>query len=579
MSKLPLIVGLGGINAAGRSSGHHGYKRMVAESLHDTDMASTWTDLSNRMCIKARDETLRTNHIEEAKAGTLIRKISLFDTDNVPVNKKSKSEEAANLLQSETTPIPISSAGQIPEGFDIGAGYKSKNHPRGMCLTIYSASDLVSSLGISWETLTSLTSPDKIAVYASSALGQIDQFSLAGLVGNPLNGGRVSSKMLPLSMPDMPANFVNSYVLNSLGTTTACIGACASFLYNLKRGVDDIKQGKAQICIVGTAEAPVERNVIAGFAAMGALAEDHQLRKLDGSEQTNNRRATRPFSTNAGFTIAESGQFMMLMSDELALQCGANVLGALPDVFINADGNKKSISAPGVGNYITMMKAAALGDALLAGKLSQTYVQAHGTGTPQNRVTESHILNEVAKTYGLSNWRVTSIKSYVGHSIASAAGDQLASALGAWQYGWLPGIKTIDHIADDVHQSNLNILMQDQAFDPAQNEVPATIINSKGFGGNNASALVLSPQQAMVMLKQKHGETIMTDWRNKNESVAQKSRDNDVKAVHGNEAILYNFGNDLLDYDDLSFSKESIQLKGQKKDIKMPNGMEFVSYL
>ena len=226
-----------------------------------------------------------------------------------------------------------------------------------------------------------------------------------------------------------------------------------------------------------------------------------------------------------------------------------------------------------------MMKAAAPGDVLLAEKLSQTYVQAHGTGTPQNRVTESHIINEVAKIYGLNDWRVTSIKSYVGHSIGSAAGDQLASALGVWQYGWLPGIKTIDHIADDVHQSNLDILMQDQAFDLPQNEVPATIINSKGFGGNNASALVLSPQQTLAMLRQKHGHTAMGEWQNKNESVAQNSRDKDEKAMNGNEAIIYNFGNDLLDYEDLLLSKESIQIKGQKQAIKMPDGTEFDSYL
>ena len=577
MSRLPVIVGLGGINAAGRSSGFHGYKRMVAESLSKDTMHSTWTDLSHRMALKTPDQELNVQHIEHATAGTLIRKISLFDTENVACNKKD-SEHPEHLLKS-TQPLGVSSGGQLPEGFDLAGTYTSRNHPRGLSLTVFGASDLLSSLGISWNTLSSLVSPDQVSVYASSALGQVDEYSLAGLAGNPLNGGRVSSKMLPLSMPDMPANFINSYVLNSLGTTSAAIGACASFLYNLKRGVEDIKNGAAQISIVGTAEAALTPQVISGFAAMGALGEDHQLRKLDGSEYTNNRRACRPFSTNAGFTIAESGQFVMLMSDELALKSGANILGSVPDVFINADANKKSISAPGVGNYITMMKAASLANSILKGNLHKTHVQAHGTGTPQNRVTESHILNEVAKTFGLNNWDVTSVKSYVGHSIGSAAGDQLACALGSFQYGVIPGIKTIDHIAEDVHNSHLNILMQDKEFDLAQHEMQASIINSKGFGGNNASALLLSPEQTKTMLKQKHGDATLTSYLNSNEKVALSSKQNDELAVQGEEKAVYHFGNHVISDEQLSLSTTEIKVAGAEKAIPMPKAAEFSAYL
>ena len=43
-------------------------------------------------------------------------------------------------------------------------------------------------------------------------------------------------------------------------------------------------------------------------------------------------------------------------------------------------------------------KAAALAQGILGKDVDKTFVMAHGTGTPQNRVTESHILNEVAKT-------------------------------------------------------------------------------------------------------------------------------------------------------------------------------------
>ena len=69
---------------------------------------------------------------------------------------------------------------------------------------------------------------------------------------------------------------------------------------------------------------------------------------------------------------------------------------------------------------------------------NNSFVHAHGTGTPANRTTESHILNEIASTYGIKSWPVTGIKSYLGHSMAPASGDQLVTALGTWNKGVIP---------------------------------------------------------------------------------------------------------------------------------------------
>ncbi|GIS69701.1 MAG: hypothetical protein CM1200mP9_05220 [Gammaproteobacteria bacterium] len=91
------------------------------------------------------------------------------------------------------------------------------------------------------------------------------------------------------------------------------------------------------------------------------------------------------------------------------------------------------------------------------GLQKRSYIHAHGTGTPQNRVTESEIMNELAKTFGITNWPVAAVKAYLGHTLAPAAGDQLTSALGTWKYGLIPGIATIDHLAEDVHASHLTI--------------------------------------------------------------------------------------------------------------------------
>lgn len=614
MIKLPVIVGFGGINAAGRSSHSHSYKRMVCDALSADEMASTWQDLAHRMGLPV-DNQVSADTIATIKDGTLIRRLKNFDPNHVTCHHKAMLEPGdhpaelhlkqhklsadiasqaditdlpdAMISAKIKTPLPVlipdnkrsevSSAGEIPTGFDPSQLYHSHHHPRGLILTVYGASDALNSLGIEWAEILKHVKPDEISVYAGSGLAQVDEHSYGGLFRQPLCGNRINSKMLPLAFAEMPADFINSYILNSVGTTGNNIGACASFLYNLRLGCSDIQQGKSRVAIVGNAEAPVVFDIMEGFRAMSALATDQSLCELDKTEQPNHRRACRPFSTNTGFTLAESAQFFILMDDELALELGATIYGSVADTFVSADANKKSIASPGVGNYITVAKAAALGKAMLGqAGLQNTYVQAHGTGTPQNRTTESHILNEVAKTFGIHSWPVSAVKSYVGHSISVAAGDQLCATLGVWQHGWIPGIKTIDHIAEDVEHSHLNILMDHM---PIQTDASqAVIINSKGFGGNNASSLILSPNQTLQMLTQRYGQSTLSAYRKKNETVREQQIIRDAAACQGQERIVYNFGHSVMDASSVILTQQSVRLSEFEQAIDLPQINPFATY-
>ena len=615
MAKLPLIVGLGGINAAGRSSGFHSYKRLVCDALQADVMANTWQDLAQRMGLDTRD--INADIIAQIKAGTLVRRTTTFDPQAVPFQRKAKLAAGAtpitfqlkksklpqtipanwsitevdsktvavvvagdfDTLIHDSVSYPVSSAGNIPTGFDLDKLYNARSHPRGLKLTVYGASDALNSLGIDWDSILELINPDEVSVYAGSALGQVDENSFGGMLSAYFKGGRVSSKMMAMALAEMPADFINSYVINSAGTTGTNMGACASFLYNLRQGMLDIQSGKSKVAIVGNAEAPVETGVMEGFRVMGALAEDDQLKALDNSDTVDNRRACRPFSSNAGFTMAESAQFVVLMDDELALELGVTIYGSVADVFINADANKKSISAPGIGNYVTVAKATALAKAILGEDgLQHTFVQAHGTGTPQNRVTESHILSEVAKSFNIENWPVTAIKSYVGHSMGAAAGDQLVASLGVWQHGWIPGIKTIDHIADDVHQANLNILTEHQFVGDKGQEMQAVILNAKGFGGNNATGLILSPAQTLTMLEAKYGAAVVSAYQNKNIAVQQRASDKDSNACGGDETIRYEFGNAVIDESGVAISAHEVRLQGFSNAIQLAQQNPYQDY-
>ncbi len=424
-----------------------------------------------------------------------------------------------------------------------------------------------------------MVAPDQFAVYSGSAMGQLDADGYAGLLQNPVIGKRPSSKHCALGLPEMPGDFVNAYVLGSVGETAGIIGACATFLYNVKRGMDDIRRGDKRIVIVGNSEAPVNPYVIDGYRVMGALAEDEELMKLDASDQCDHRRACRPFSSNAGFTVAEASVWIVLMDDELAMQHGAQIMGSVGDVFVNADGYKKSIPGPGIGNYLTVAKAVASARAILGEDLLRTgtYMQAHGTGTPQNRVTESHILNEVAQKFGLERWLVGAVKCYVGHSMAPAGGEQLAAILGAWQDGWVPGITTIDHIADDVHQDALHLPMQHTEIDPTAK--PGAFVNSKGFGGNNATGLFLSPQHTLGMLQKRWGKDRLMELQRKQEAVVARAQTYDANADNGSVAPIYQFGEGVVDGQDLELDDRHISIPGfpNPVDLNIANPYEDMS--
>jgi acetoacetyl-[acyl-carrier protein] synthase len=197
----------------------------------------------------------------------------------------------------------------------------------------------------------------------------------------------------------------------------------------------------------------------------------------------------------------------------------------------------------------------------------RTYIHAHGTGTPQNRVTESHIINEMAMKFGMTKWPVSAIKCYVGHSLGPASGDQLAATLGVWEDGIIPGIKTIEYLADDVYHSHCDYLMEDK--DVGADSIDATFINAKGFGGNNSTAGILAPHVTTRMLEKKHGKDALTKHARKNESVKEKARQYDHDTIAGKTAPIYHFGKDVVEGYDLEFSDTQINIPGYDKSISI----------
>jgi len=333
--------------------------------------------------------------------------------------------------------------------------------------------------------------------------------------------------------------------------------------------LQDLATGKTKVAVVGGAESGITQEVIDGFYTMGALGTKKGLMALDGSSEPDYRRACRPFSDNCGFTIAESAQTVVLMADELAMKLGAQVFGTVADVFVSADGFKKSISGPGIGNHITVAKAAGLVKNLLGEDAlrHRSYVHAHGTGTPQNRVTESQIFSQVAQAFKIPEWDVTAIKCYLGHTMATAGGDQMSSALGTWNSGIIPGINTIDHLADDVHTQNLAFALKHKQV--GADNIDACLLNAKGFGGNNATSVVLSPNQSWSFLTKKHGQSIVNEWKLRSEKTAEKASEYDAAALKGEHNVVYKFDHNVRDEQHVSMTDKELHVEGYEHAISL----------
>lgn len=635
MSSLPVIVGFGGFNAAGRSSFHHAYKRMVIESLPASEQEETLLGLATMMKLvrfengrffdNARENNQQTLTPEEVVErfseqilnSTLIRTIekSHFDVNavhwqkNVTMHSADKAGICFELTRKQLPePIPsnwqltdidkdrvkiniigevdfkvdtyrecpVKVAGQLPSGFNPEDHYNARFHPRALQMAIMGASDAIRSLGMEWKIIADAVKPDEIGVYASNAMSQLDENGFGGMLQSRLKGGRVSTKQCPLGLNTMPADFVNAYVLGNVGHTSAIVGACASFLYNLSAAIEDIKSGKRRVAVVGNAEAPILPEVIDGYATMGALASEDNLKRLDQSDTVDHRRASRPFGENCGFTIAESTQYVVLMDDALALELGADIHGAVSDVFINADGYKKSISAPGPGNYITMAKAVAAARAIVGDESvrERSFIQAHGSSTPANRTTESRIFHDVAKIFDIQNWPVTAAKAYLGHPLSPASAEQLVVSLGVFKHGFIPGIKTIDKVADDVFDERLNISTTD--IDKGAGNIDVAFLNSKGFGGNNATATLLSPHVVDSMLAKRYSSEDIAAYESRREQVREKAMAYDLSANQGNFDTIYHFGQDLIKEDDIQMTEQEIRIAGFANpiDLRMKNPFE-----
>lgn len=243
--------------------------------------------------------------------------------------------------------------------------------------------------------------------------------------------------------------------------------ACSSAANALMLGARMLKAGEADIVVAGGAEA-LSLFHLNGFRSLMIL--DHE--------------SCRPFdATRAGLNLGEGAAFLVMETEE-----GARRRGVTPHAYLTGYGNacdafhQTASSDNGEGAYLAMTEALQMAG-LKPSDIQ--YVNAHGTGTPNNDLSESMALKLV---FGENMPLVSSTKSFTGHTTSASGSIESVICLLALQHQFVP--------------ANLG---WSQAIDggivPTMGEdhchLQHVVCNSFGFGGNDTS-LVFSLSPATV---------------------------------------------------------------------------------
>jgi 3-oxoacyl-[acyl-carrier-protein] synthase II len=258
------------------------------------------------------------------------------------------------------------------------------------------------------------------------------------------------------------------------GSPVATSTACASGATAIQLGVEAIRRGETEAALVVGTDASVNPESLIRFSLLSALSTSN-----DPPEG-----AARPFSKDRdGFVMAEGAGALVLESLAHARARGARILGVVEGCGEMADGFHRTRSSPDGKPIIACMRQA-LDDAGLAPD-EIGYINAHGTGTPENDKME---WVGVAAVFGerAGSVPISSNKSMIGHSLTAAGTVEAIFTLLTLRNGRLP--PTINYRTPDP------TLPVDCVPNVARDAIVThAMSNSFGFGGQNVCVVIGLP--------------------------------------------------------------------------------------
>jgi len=312
---------------------------------------------------------------------------------------------------------------------------------------------------------------DRVGVITGCGLGGL---SILEDTCNKINNQgprRVSPFFIPMMIGNMAPGMI-SIQFGAKGPNASLATACAAGAHAVGDSYKIILNGEADAMITGGVESVVNPTCIAGFNAMKALS----------TRNDEPQKASRPFDRDRdGFVVGEGCGILIIEALDHALERGAQIYAEITGYGMSGDGYHMTAPPPD-GSGAARCMTAALKDSGLAFD-SIDYINAHGTSTPLNDLSETRAIKSVFKEHA-HNLAISATKSMTGHLLGGAGGIETVFTALAISDGRLPPTINHDNSDDECDLDYVPNVMREARIEHA-------MTNSFGFGGTNAS-LILS---------------------------------------------------------------------------------------
>lgn len=366
----------------------------------------------------------------------------------------------------DPTPFDTHIAAQVKD-FDPTPAFPSPKEIR--------RTDRYSQFGIyaAWQALKdsgldlTKTDPDHVGAFIGSGIGGLQTTSEQLKVLFDRGPGRLSPFMIPMLISNMASGLVSMY-FNLRGPNFATCSACATANHAIGEAWRTIKMGDANVMFAGGAEATIVPIGIGGFCAMRAMSTRNDAPQ----------KASRPFDKDRdGFVMGEGSGVVVLEELGHAKARGARIYAELAGYGNTADAHHLTAPSPGGEGASRCMKQALRNGGLNLTDI--TYVNAHGTSTPQGDIAETMAIKTVFGEQA-RKLMVSSTKGATGHMLGAAGAVETIVCVKAIETDTIP--PTINYETPDP-ECDLDYVPNTAR----KTKVNAIVNNSFGFGGHNAT--------------------------------------------------------------------------------------------
>ena len=283
-------------------------------------------------------------------------------------------------------------------------------------------------------------------------------------------------------------HLTNAQMVNIFTPSTACSSALNAIIL----GANLIRTGQVKQALVGGSES-LSRFHLNGF---------NTLMILDA-------QPCRPFDADRhGLNLGEGAGYIVLENEEEAIRRGATILGYIAGYANTCDAFHQTASSEnGEGAYLAMTKALEMAHLQPA---DIDYVNAHGTATPNNDLSESAALKRV---FGDTMPLVSSTKAFTGHTTSASGGLETVICLIAMQHRFVPANLNWSHSADG--------LITPYTLHPTPYTLHHVLCNAFGFGGNESSLILSDTPVDLPQAEFRHAQVVVSTEQNDDADLAQ----------------------------------------------------------